>query len=449
MSKGTRLTDFVHPLFRKVFSMISPKKILKRYLLRCVGSLFLISLATSTGFGVTIRCALDSDVGEGGRFSKALALEWAKKTGNTLEYISRPNDATATLQQFQQYWAAKSPDVDVYMIDVIWQGIANPHAVDLKKFYTEDEIKQFFPAIIQNNTVNGKLVSIPWFTDAGILYYRTDLLEKYGYKEPPKTWEELTEMAKKIQDGERKEGKKDFQGFVFQGKASESVTCNALEWIYSFGGGSIIEPDKKVTINNPNAIKALQTAKSWVGAISPPGVVTYSEEEARNVWQAGNAAFMRNWPYAYALGQAPKSVIAGKFDVTVLPMGGANGKHAACLGGWQLMVSAYSKAPDVAADLVKFLNSADEQKRRAIELSQFPVMPAIYSDPDVLAKNPWFAKIPDVLKNAVARPSTVTGADYNQLSTAFFQNVNKMLSGGQSPQDTVQQVEKVAKRLMR
>ena len=429
--------------------MISPKTILKRYALRCVGSLFLVSLATSIGFGATIRCALDSDVGEGGRFSKALALEWAKKTGNTLEYISRPNDATATLQQFQQYWAAKSPDVDVYMIDVIWQGIANPHAVDLKKFYTEDEIKQFFPAIIQNNTVNGKLVSIPWFTDAGILYYRTDLLEKYGYKEPPKTWEELTEMAKKIQDGERKEGKKDFQGFVFQGKASESVTCNALEWIYSFGGGSIIEPDKKVTINNPNAIKALQTAKSWVGAISPPGVVTYSEEEARNVWQAGNAAFMRNWPYAYALGQAPKSVIAGKFDVTVLPMGGANGKHAACLGGWQLMVSAYSKAPDVAADLVKFLNSADEQKRRAIELSQFPVMPAIYSDPDVLAKNPWFAKIPDVLKNAVARPSTVTGADYNQLSTAFFQNVNKMLSGGQSPQDTVQQVEKVAKRLMR
>jgi len=429
--------------------MISPKKILKRFALRCIGSLFLVSLASSTGFGATIRCALDSDVGEGGRFSKALALEWAKKTGNTLEYISRPNDATATLQQFQQYWAAKSADVDVYMIDVIWQGIAAPHAVDLKKYYKEDEIKQFFPAIIQNNTVGGKLVSIPWFTDAGILYYRTDLIEKYGYKEPPKTWEELAEMAKKIQDGERKDGKKDFQGFVFQGKASESVTCNALEWIYSFGGGSIIEPDKKVTINNPNAIKALETAKSWVGTISPPGVVTYSEEEARNVWQAGNAAFMRNWPYAYALGQDPKSAIAGKFDVTVVPMGGANGKHAACLGGWQLMVSAYSKAADAAADLVKFLNSVDAQKKRAIELSQFPTMPAIYSDPDVLAKNAWFAKIPDVLKNAVARPSTVTGADYNQLSTAFFQNVNKMLSGGESAQDAVQAVEKVGKRLVR
>src|SRR6516164_3473573 len=448
MSKGTRLTDFVHPLFRKVFSMISPKKILKRYLLRCVGSLFLISLAASTGFGVTIRCALDSDVGEGGRFSKALALEWAKKTGNTLEYISRPNDATATLQQFQQYWAAKSPDVDVYMIDVIWQGIANPHAVDLKKFYTEDEIKQFFPAIIQNNTVNGKLVSIPWFTDAGILYYRTDLLEKYGYKEPPKTWEELAEMAKKIQEGERKEGKKDFQGFVFQGKASESVTCNALEWVYSYDGGTIISPDKKVTINNPNAIKALQTARSWVGTISPAGVVTYGEEEARNVWQAGNAAFMRNWPYAYATGQDEKSPIKGKFDVSVLPKGGDNGKNAACLGGWQLMVSAYSQVPNASADLVRYLTSPEIQKKRTIDWSLLPTRLALYSDPDVLAKYPFFKIMLDVFNNAVARPSTVTGADYNQLSTAFFQNVNKVLTGTESGKDAVAQVEQVAKSIV-
>ena len=248
-----------------------------------------------------IRFAGDSDVGEGGRWARAVCEKWAQQTGNKIEYISRPNDASATLQLYQQYWAAKSGDVDVFMVDVIWQGILAPHAVDLKKYFKEDEVKAFFPSIIQNNTVGGKLVSIPWFTDAGLLYYRTDLLEKYGYKEPPKTWEELTEMAKKIQDGERKGGKADFQGFVFEGKASESVTCNALEWIYSFGGGIIVEPDKKVTINNPKAIKALETAKSWVGTISPLGVTTYGEEDARNIWQAGNAAFMRNWPYAYAL----------------------------------------------------------------------------------------------------------------------------------------------------
>jgi trehalose/maltose transport system substrate-binding protein len=430
--------------------MLLKKSFTRRNVLHLVGSVLAASLIAHTGFGagVTLRFASDSS-GTGGAFIKALCDEWSQKTGNKVEIISRPQDATATLQQYQQYWAAKSGDVDVYQIDVIWQSIAGPHAVDLKKYFKADEISQHFPRIIDNNTVNGKLVSIPWFTDAGTLYYRTDLLEKYGYKEPPKTWEELAEMAKKIQDGERKAGKPDFQGFVFQGKASESVTCNALEWVYSYGGGVIIEPDKKVTINNPNAIKALDTARSWVGSISPAGVVTYGEEEARNVWQAGNAAFMRNWPYAYALGQDPKSAVAGKFDVTVLPKGGENGKNAACLGGWNLMVSGYSKAPDAAADLVKYLDSAEAQKKRAIDLSLLPTLPALYADPEVLAKNPWFKNMVEVFKNAVARPSTVTGADYNQLSTAFFQNVNKVLTGGESGKDAVQQVERVGKRLVR
>ena len=335
------------------------------------------------------------------------------------------------------------------MVDVIWQGILAPHAVDMTKYFKEDEIKKFFPRIVENNTVDGRLVSIPWYTAAGLLYYRNDLLAKYGYKEPPKTWEELGEMAKRIQDGERAAGKADFHGFVFQGKAGETVTCDAIEWIYSFNGGTIVEPDKKVTINNPNAIKALETAKGWVGTISPKGVTTYGEEEARNVWQAGNAAFMRNWPYAYVLGNDPKSVIAGKFDVTVLPKGGDDGKNAACLGGWQLMVSAYSKAPDAAADLVKYLTSQETQKGRAVDLSLLPTLPALYGDADVLAKNPYFKNLLDVLQNAVARPSTVTGADYNQLSTAFFQSVNKVLTGGETPKNAVTQVERVAKRIVR
>jgi trehalose/maltose transport system substrate-binding protein len=434
----------------KVSPMNSPKHSLRRNAVRWFSSLLVASLITPTvfGAGATIRFAGDSDVGEGGRWTRAAAEEWAQKTGNKVEYISRPNDASATLQLFQQYWAAKSGDVDIFMVDVIWQGIAAAHAVDLKKYFKDDEIKAFFPRIIQNNTVNGKLVSIPWFTDAGLLYYRTDLLEKYGYKGPPKTWEELAEMAKKIQDGERKD-KPDFQGFVFQGKASESVTCNAIEWVYSYGGGVIIEPDKKVTINNPHAIKALETAKSWVGTISPLGVTTYGEEEARNIWQAGNAAFMRNWPYAYALGQDPKSPISGKFDISVLPKGGDDGKNAACLGGWQLMVSAYSKVPDAAADLVKYLVSSDEQKKHSIALSQLPTLPALYSDADVLAKAPFFKNILPVLENAVARPSTVTGVDYNQISTAFFQNVNKVLSGGSTAKDAVVAIEKVGKRIVR
>ena len=113
------------------------------------------------------------------------------------------------------------------------------------------------------------------------------------------------------------------------------------------------------------------------------------------------------------------------------------------------MVSAYSKAPDAAADLVRFLASEEQQKKRAIGLSYLPTLPALYSDPDILAKNPYYKNMLDVLQNAVARPSTVTGADYNQLSTAFFQNVNKVLTGGETPKNAVSQVEKVAKRIVR
>jgi trehalose/maltose transport system substrate-binding protein len=399
--------------------------------------------------GETVRFAGDSDlVGENGRWTRAVAEEWAEKTNNTVEYISRPADATATLQLYLQYWASKSADVDVFLVDVIWQGIAAPHAADLKKFIKPDIISAFFPRSIENNTVNGRLVSMPWFIDVGLLYYRTDLLQKYGYSGPPKTWEELTEMAKKIQDGERAAGNLGFQGFVFQGKSSESLTCDAMEWIYGYGGGTVVGPDKTITINNPNAIKALETAKSWVGTISPPAVTTYGEEEARNIWQSGNAAFMRNWPYAYPLGEDPKSLISGKFDVTALPKGGENGKNAACLGGWQLMISAYSKVPNASADLVRYLISAEIQKKHAIELGLLPTVPDLYNDPDLQQKIPWFKNAPDILANTVVRPSTVAGGSYNQLSQGLFENVNKILNGQESAEDGVLQIERVAKRVV-
>ena len=209
---------------------------LRKSVVRMFGFTLLASLLNPPLFGAGVTVRLTGEPGgEGARRGQAVAEEWARKTGNKVEYYRRPLDASTALQWCQQYWVAKSPDVDVFLIDVVWQGVAAPHAVDLKKYYREDEIKAYFPRIIENNTVGGKLVSIPLWTDAGILYYRTDLLEKYGYKEPPKTWEELAAMAKNIQEGERGAGNPDFQGFVFEGKASESVTCNALEWIYSYG----------------------------------------------------------------------------------------------------------------------------------------------------------------------------------------------------------------------
>ena len=223
----------------------------------------------------------------------------------TVEVLETPDMVQDRLGLYLQFFEAESPDVDVFQIDVIWPGDLAVHLVDLAPYLTDEELDAHFPAIVQNNTVDGELKGIPWFTDAGLLYYRTDLLEKYGYDAPPATWDELTEMAQVIQDGEREEGNEEFWGFVFQGNSYEGLTCDALEWQYSESGTQIINPETaEVEVNNEATIAAFERAAGWVGTISPDGVTGYAEEDARNVWQSGNAAFMRNWPYAWSLGQA-------------------------------------------------------------------------------------------------------------------------------------------------
>jgi trehalose/maltose transport system substrate-binding protein len=315
------------------------------------------------------------------------------------------------------------------MIDVIWPGILAPFAVDLMAAMTSEPYK-YFDRIVNNNTVDGALVGIPWYTDAGLLYYRTDLLEKYNISGAPATWADLETAAKTIQDGERASNP-DFQGFVFQASAYEGLTCDALEWQVSNGGGTIIDETGKVTVNNPQAIAAFDRAKGWVGTIAPVGVTDYDEEGSRGVWQGGNAAFMRNWPYAFSLGQAADSVIKDKFDVTLVPKGDGEGAtNADTLGGWQMMVSKFSKSPDAATEFAKYVTSLEVQKSFAIEQSRLPTIPDLYDDPEVLAVNPFFGSLKDVfLGGAVARPSTVTKDLYNEVSTAYFTAVNQILIG--------------------
>lgn len=342
------------------------------------------------------------------------------------------------LGYYLQVFEAQSDEIDVLQIDVIWPGDLEEHLVDLNQYGAEAVADQHFDAIVENNTVDGKLLGIPWFTDAGLLYYRTDLLEKYGFDGPPATWSELTSMAQTIQDGERSEGNQDFWGFVWQGNAYEGLTCDALEWLDSNNAGTIISPDGVITVNNDAAVETLELAASWVGSISPNGVTNFAEEDARNMWQAGNAAFMRNWPYAYSLGNAEDSAIAGQFDVSPLPAGDG-GSPAATLGGWQLGVSKYSDDIAGAADLALFLASYEEQKVRAIEGSLNPTIKALYDDEDVLAANPFFGSLFDVFTNATARPSTATAPNYSAVSRAFYTSVHSVLTG-QEDADTALEI---------
>ncbi len=359
--------------------------------------------------------------------------------GVTVNVLETPDLANDRLGLYLQFFEAQSPEVDVYMVDVIWPGDLAEHFVDLYEYGAQDVVGDHFPAIVENNTVDGKLVAIPWFTDAGLLYYRTDLLEKYGYDGPPETWEELQEMAQTIQDGERAENP-DFWGFVWQGNAYEGLTCDALEWVYSNGGGTIVSPDGVININNPQAAEIIEMAAGWVGTISPEAVTGFGEEDARAIWQAGNAAFMRNWPYAYSLSNADDSAVQGKFDVAPLPAGAA-GHGAATLGGWQLAVSRYSRNPEIAADVALFLASVEEQKIRAIVGSFNPTIMSLYDDPEVLEATPFFGTLYDVFINAVARPSTISSPQYNETSTLFFNAVHGVLTGQTDAQSALEELE--------
>ncbi len=385
----------------------------------------LLMPAAARAASLTISCG---SVGQELKICQDQTARWAKDTGNTVRVIGAPQSATERLALYQQYLAAGSTDIDVYVIDVIWPGVLASHLADLSGKVDPATIAANFPSIIANNTVGGKLLALPYFTDAGLLYYRKDLLETYGVR-PPKTWEELQAGAKKIQDAERAAGRADMQGFVFQGKSYEGLAVNALEWVASSQGGTIVDTDGKVTIDNPNAAKALDRAASWVGTITPKGVLNYAEEESRGVFQSGNAVFMRNWPYAWSLSQSADSPVRGKVGVSALPAG-EGGASAAVLGGWQMAVSKYSKSADAAVELVKFMCAEPQQKERAIQYSQNPTIEKLYKDPEVLKAVPFYGDLFDVFTHTVARPSRVAGTRYAQLAAAFTATTHDILASG-------------------
>lgn len=395
-------------------------------------------LAGSAASAASIKISCGA-VGQELELCKSAAETWAKKTGNEVQVVATPTDANERLALYQQILSSQSDKIDVYQVDVVWPGLLASHLLDLKPFSKGVE-QQHFESIVANNTVGGKLVAMPWFTDAGLLYYRRDLLDKYKQKLPA-TWEELAQTAKAIQDGERKAGNDKMWGYVWQGRAYEGLTCNAMEWLVSYGGGTIVDSAGKVTVNNPKAAKALQTAAAWVGSISPSAVLNYSEEESRGVFQAGNAVFMRNWPYAWSLAQAPDSAIKGKVAVAVLPKGGADGRNAATLGGQQLAVSKYTKNAAIAADLVMYMTSPEVQKERAIKGSFNPTLSALYKDAEIIKANPFMGELYSTFSSAAARPATVTASRYNQVSNAFWNSVHETLSGKVKPEQTLQQLD--------
>ena len=371
--------------------------------------------------------------------------KWTKDTGHEVKLNRMPQNLDDAIPIYQQLFAAQSSDMDVLYIDVIWLGMFKDHLLDLTSLVPENEVKAHFASAADAARLDGKLLSMPFYIDTGLMFYRKDLLEKYG-KQPPKTWDELTATAKEIQDAERKAGSPDIWGYSWQGRSYEGLTCDALEWIASAGGGTILSDDGEVTINNPQTEAALTRARGWIGTISPEGVLNYDEENSRALFESGNAVFHRNWPYVWGTSQAEGGKLVGKVGVSALPVGADGQKSSGALGTDYLGVSQYSKKPELAAELLRYMVGAEDQKMRAIEGGYNPTVEALYEDADVLAKIPFLGMAKTAFEESVARPSAATGKNYNRVSRTFYRAVHDIISG---KDDVAKELADLERRLER
>lgn len=363
--------------------------------------------------------------------------QFTRETGILVKDLPAPETAVDQLALWRKLLENPSDAPDVFAIDVIWPSLMADYSLSLNS-YLSDTVGDF-PMLTANDRLNGQLVAMPYHVDAGLLFYRTDLLREYGYKAPPSTWDELEKMAAHIQKGERSKGNDAFWGFVWQGAASEALTCNALEWQASEGGGRIIETDKTITVNNPKTIRSWERAVRWIGTISPPSVTAYREWDSLNIWRSGNAAFMRNWPTSFVTSE--NSGVKGKFGATLLPAGQAG--RSATLGGASLSIYRNTHHPKEAAALVRFLCRRDVELARAKATSQPPVMPDVYADPEILAARPHFAELKQIFNQGVVkRPSTETGQKYEEISAAYFNAVHAVLTKQKSAGDAAADLER-------
>ena len=373
--------------------------------------------------GQTITFVGDS-VGNSHTRDVMLAKRFTKDTGIKVKVVPHPAASDASYSQLARAFRSHSSSIDVAMIDVVWPGAFAPFLVDLKPKLGK-QAKLHAAGIIANDTVGGHLVAMPWFGDFGILYYRTDLLKKYNISGPPTTWSQLFADAKKIQDGEQKSNP-NFSGFVFQGNAYEGLTCDALEWLASSGAGQFID-NGKVTINNKKAAAVLDMFRNQIGKTTPRGVTTYQEGEAHTAFVNGDAAFMRNWPYAYSIAAGTGSKVIGKFSVTTLPHG-PGGHSVGTVGGWQLAVSKYSKHKDASIEFVRYMTSPAVEKFDAIFNTNVPTIPAVAKIPAVVKANPYLK--PNIASVArVTRPARYLKTHYNEGSQAIYQGINQILNG--------------------
>ncbi|WP_263355402.1 extracellular solute-binding protein [Acidicapsa acidisoli] len=354
--------------------------------------------------------------------------DFTQETGISVKHLPTPETTLDQLDLVRKLLSQGSSTPDVSGVDVIWPGVLSDELMDLKP-YLATELSSINADVAASYTVKGKLVAVPYHSDIGVLFYRRDLLRRYGYSAPPRTWDELEQMAVKIQNGERARGQKNFWGFIWPGAAGEGLTCNALEWQISEGGGRVIETDGRISVNNPDAIRSWQRAAHWIGWISPPSVTSLQEWDAiEDFYHRDTAAFFRGWARTYLLSVRDIPSIRDKIGITSIPAG--KNAQAATLGGFGLGISRSSRHSAEALQLIRFLIHREIEIEEARADYESRNWPELYDPTAILRARPGSVDTgKHQVSGVVARPSTVAGEKYEEVSRAYIQAVRSVLLG--------------------
>jgi multiple sugar transport system substrate-binding protein len=332
-----------------------------------------------------------------------------------------PHSSTALHDLLTQKLKNRDRSVDVFFMDVVWPAefAAAGWALPLDERFTESERARFLPGTIQANTWKGRIYGVPAFIDAGMLYYRTDLLERHGFR-APETWPDLVDQARVVVTAERHRSP-ELVGYTAQFKQYEGIVCDMLELVTSNSGRFVDEGAGRSTLLEPATLEAVRWVRDqMIGTVAPRSVLTYQEPESLAVFLQGHAVFHRNWPYAWEVSNnEERSRVVGRVGIAPLPHF-EGGESASALGGWQYGISAYSLHPNEAWSFVRFMTSPEMQRYFALEASLAPTRAALFEDPEVLDRNPQFADQARAFRRAVPRPVTPVYPAVSEVLQRFF-----------------------------
>lgn len=330
-----------------------------------------------------------------------------------------PSSSTEFHDLVTQKLRNRDAEMDVFFMDVVWPAefAAAGWALPVDQFFPPTAQSGFLDAPVKANTYGGRIYGIPMFVDAGMLYYRKDLLAKYQLR-PPDTWPELVRQAQFIISQERDPY---LTGYSAQFKQYEGLVCNMMEFILSNGGALWDEQRLKSAVHTPPAMEAVRFVRDdIVRLIANRGILAYQESESLALFTQGRAVFHRNWPYAWeASNDSGQSKVAGRVGVMPLPAFSGQ-KSAATLGGWQLAISRFSRHPQLAWEFVQFMTSSETQKRIALGTGRAPARKDLYHDPQILKRSPQFQSQFETFTLATPRPRTPVYLPLSNILQRYF-----------------------------